>query len=75
MSEKTERIEREFVKWQEEYEIPCSDEFQVKTLLELQDEYKETPKESNTVRTRENLLRMIQDLFNHLRLVKKGFSH
>lgn len=58
----SERVEREFEKWREMYYIETKDEFQVKTLLKLQEEYDNIePHGSNTL-TRKNILDMIQML-------------
>ena len=67
----SERVENELKKWKEEYDIPLTDEFNVKTLLDMQEEYDSIEKGSNTTRTREVLLHMIQDLKSHLRVQKK----
>lgn len=71
MSELNERVEREFKKWQEKYEIPFQSEFQVKTLLKLQDEYNNVEEGSNTTRTRETLLRMINEVGGSVSLKPK----
>jgi len=67
----SERVEREFKEWQEKYEIPFNQEFQVKTLLKLQEEYDGIECGSNTTKTREVLLHMIQDLSTRLNISPK----
>lgn len=71
MNNLSERVQREFSEWQEKYEIPVHMEFEVKTLLKLQEEYDETPSGSNTTRTRETLLGMITKLHRDMRFSEK----
>jgi len=67
----SERVKKEFENWKERFEIPFSKEFQVKTLLKLQEEYNDIePTEKNTM-TRKTLLYMIQDLEHNLSLKEK----
>lgn len=67
----SERVKREFEKWKEIYEIPYHMEFQVKTLLRLQEEYDSIDVGSHTTKTRETLLRMIQNLHGSMILQEK----
>jgi len=62
MNNLSESVQREFTKWKEKYDIPYSMEFHLKTLLKLQEEYDEVEIGSNTTKTRETILHMIQDL-------------
>jgi len=71
MKELSERVQREFNAWKEKYEIPYNMEFQVKTLLKLQEEYDEVEIGSNTTRTRETLLHMIDEAQRHLYIKEK----
>lgn len=71
MKELSERVQREFDKMKEMYIIPYTMEFQVKTLLKLQEEYDSIEVGSNTTRTRETLLHMIQELQRSIRLEPK----
>ncbi len=62
----SESVQREFDRWQEGYSIDLLDEFLVKTLLKLQDEYNSiTPGSDNTL-TRQTLLDMILRLQSSL---------
>jgi hypothetical protein len=67
----SERVKREYNEWKEKYEIPLDTEFQVKTLLKLQEEYNSIEPNSNNTKTRETLLHMIQDLQMKMILNKK----
>lgn len=71
MNNLSERVQGEFESWKEIYEIPSDMEFQVKTLLKLQEEYDQVDAGSNTTRTRESLLGMIQKLHMNMRLKVK----
>jgi hypothetical protein len=71
MNNLSERVQREFESWKEKYEIPDHMEFEVKTLLKLQEEYDEVYKGSNTTKTRESLLNMIHRLHMSMRLTEK----
>lgn len=66
-----ERVQREFEIWKEKYDIPYNMEFQVMALVRLQEEYKETLIGSNTTRTRETLLSMINNIHKSLHLKEK----
>lgn len=72
MNNLSERVQREFDTWKGKYEIPYDVEFQVKTLLKLQEEYDNVEASSNTTRTRDTLLHMIQDLSKSLKLEPKN---
>jgi len=72
MNNLSERVQREFDTWKGKYEIPYDVEFQVKTLLKLQEEYDNVEASSNTTRTRDTLLHMIQDLSKSMRLEPKN---
>lgn len=65
----SERVEREFKEWQERYEIPYTEEFNVKQLLKIREEIEETPTEH--VRTRKDLIDMADKLYNHMRFNPK----
>lgn len=67
----SERVEKEFKVWQEKYDIPYKTEFQVKTLLKLQEEYDTIKADSSNTRTRETLLKMIEGLQMRLSLTSK----
>jgi hypothetical protein len=71
MNNVSERVQREFNEWKEKYEIPYHMEHHVKTLLRLQEEYDNVEASSNTTKTRETLLHMIQDLYVRLKLKEK----
>jgi hypothetical protein len=58
----SERVEREFKEWQERYDIPYSEHFRVKTLLALQEEYDNIVPADNNTRTRESILKMINEI-------------
>ena len=72
MNNLSERVQREFNEWKERYDIPYNMEFQVKTLLKLQEEYETVEIGSNTTKTRETLLHMIQDLQGRMNLNEKN---
>lgn len=72
MKQLSERVQREFEKWQEKYEIPLHEEFQIKTLLQLQEEYDNIQANSNNTKTRDTLLHMIKQLHSSLLLKKKS---
>jgi hypothetical protein len=72
MDKLSERVEREFSEWKEKYEIPYYMEFQIKTLLKLQEEYDDIEAGYDNTRTRETLLHMIQDLQKSLILKDKA---
>jgi hypothetical protein len=65
-SERAERIEREYKKWEEKYEIPFEQEFEVRTIIELQDEFRSVP-EDHTKR-RSEIINMITHLKGRIRL-------
>jgi len=71
MNNLSERVQREFETWKEKYEIPEHMEFEVKTLLKLQEEYDQVEVGSNTTKTRESLLGMINRLHMNMRLKEK----
>jgi len=71
MNNLSERVQREFNEWKEKYNIPDHMEFEVKTLLKLQEEYDLVETGSNTTRTRESLLSMINRLHKDLMLKPK----
>lgn len=71
MNSLSERVQREFESWKEKYEIPEHMEFEVKTLLKLQEEYDQVETGSNTTRTRESLLGMINRLHRDMRFNEK----
>lgn len=71
MKQLSERVQSEFERWQQEYEIELGKEFQVKTLLQLQEEYNEIKPDSTNTRTRETILNMIKSLQMNLILYKK----
>jgi len=71
MSNLSERVQREFETWKDKYEIPEHMEFEVKTLLKLQEEYDQVEVGSNTTKTRESLLGMINRLHIGMRLKEK----
>lgn len=71
MKQLSERVESEFERWQEQYDIELGEEFQVKTLLQLQEEYDDIKPDSSNTRTRETLLSMIKSLHSNLRLKKR----
>ena len=64
----SERTEREFQKWKENYIIPFHEEFNVKTLIGLQEEYENTEVSSNTTKTRDSILSMVNNVSRNLRL-------
>ena len=74
MKQLSERVQREFEKWQEKYEIPLHEEFQIKTLLQLQEEYDNIQANSNNTKTRDTLLHMIKQLHSSLLLKKKSIG-
>lgn len=61
-------IEQKFKKWKEQFDIPFDEEFMVKTLIELEEEYENIPKTSNTIMTRKTLIETISRLKASLRL-------
>lgn len=63
--------EQKFKLWKEQYDIPYDEEFMVKTLLELEEEYESISKTSNTIMTRKTLLETISRLKASLRLIPK----
>jgi len=71
MNNLSERVQREFESWKEKYEITDYMEFHVKTLLKLQEEYDQVDVGSNTTKTRESLLGMIQKLHMSMNLREK----
>jgi len=75
MNNLSERVQREFEQWKEKYDIPYHAEFQVKTLLKLQEEYDDVEVGSNTTKTRETLLGMINRLHMSMRLVEKNVKY
>jgi hypothetical protein len=75
MSDLSERVQREFDKMRELYEIPYDMEFQIKTLIKLQEEYNAITPESNNTRTRETLLHMIQNLQASMKLTPKASTY
>jgi len=72
MTNLSERVQREFNLWKSKYDIPYHAEFQVKTLLKLQEEYDEVEVGSNTTKTRETLLGMINRLHMSMRFNEKS---
>lgn len=64
-------VQKEFETWKEKYEIPYHMEFDVKTLLKLQEEYENIPEGSNTTKTRETLLQMINRIHMSMNLNQK----
>jgi len=75
MSNLSERVQSEFIEWKEKYEIPKHMEFEVKTLLKLQEEYDLVEAGSNTTRTRESLLGMINKLHMNMRFKEKVIAN
>jgi len=75
MNNLSERVQREFETWKEKYEIPEHMEFEVKTLLKLQEEYDLVEVGSNTTKTRESLLGMINRLHMNMRLKEKVIAN
>lgn len=71
MNNLSERVQREFNEWKEKYEIPSHMEFEVKTLLKLQEEYDKIEESSNTTLTRKTILEMIQRIHRDMRLKEK----
>jgi len=71
MNNLSERVQREFESWKEKYEIADHMEFEIKTLLKLQEEYEGIPLGSNTTKTRESLLQMIHRLHMNIMLKEK----
>jgi hypothetical protein len=61
-----ERVESEFKKWQERYDIPYDEEYNVKLLLQIRDEIDSTPMEH--VKTKRDLNDMADRIYYHLRL-------
>ena len=74
MNNLSERVQGEFKSWKEKYEIPSHMEFEVKTLLKLQEEYDLVEVGSNTTKTRESLLGMINRLHMGMRLKEKAVA-
>lgn len=70
----SESIEQKLKIWKQKYYIPYDDEFMVKTLIELEEEYEHISKTSNTIMTRKTLLETITRLKINLRLkpLKEG---
>jgi len=71
MSERNDILEKEFQKWQGKYEIPLEAEFNVETLIKLQEEYNNIKPANDNTRTRETLLSMINRVQNNIRLTPK----
>ncbi|HBY21014.1 MAG TPA: hypothetical protein DEG71_08395 [Clostridiales bacterium] len=71
-SERIERVQKKLTEWKEKYEIPSHMEFEVITLLKLQDEYDQIEMGSHTTMTRRTLLDMIQRLHRDMRLFPKA---
>ena len=64
MREYSEYVESKFIEWNNKYDIPEYFEFQLKTMFELEEQFREQPKEN--VKTKQDILRMIQDLHGRL---------
>jgi hypothetical protein len=62
--EYSEYVESKFIEWNNKYDIPEYFEFQLKTMFELEEQFREQPKEN--VKTKQDILRMIQDLHGRL---------
>lgn len=70
-SEREARVDKEYQQWKERYEIPFKDEFNVKTLLQLQDEFNSLSYNSGMTKTRTDLIYMIERLNRNLDLKKR----
>lgn len=66
----SEYVAREFEKWSERYEISFEQEFLIKSLIDLQRQFIETP--DDHVRTRQDVLNMIIQIQSRLRLENKA---
>lgn len=66
--EREARVNKEYKKWAERYEIPLDREFDVKALLQLQDEYNCFQYQPDKTKTRIDLMCMIERLERNLNL-------
>lgn len=69
LDERRERVEREYKKWEKEFEIPLDLEFMVKSLLNLQEQFNSTSDEHT--KTKMDLLKMINEIQGNMTLTKK----
>jgi hypothetical protein len=69
--ELSERVRREMAEYKEKYIVPLHKEFQIKSLLKLQEEYDSICSGSNTTMTRKSLLDMIERLLHDMDLKEK----
>lgn len=68
----SESVEKKYQEYMDKYEIPEYYEFQLKTLLSLQEEYNEaTKKTPEHTKSRESLLHMIQRMQLPLNVLKE----
>jgi hypothetical protein len=62
-------VESKFIEWNKKFEIPYGYEFHLKTMFELEEQFREQPKEN--VKTKYDILRMIQDIYNRMSRFKE----
>lgn len=60
MREYSESVEKKYKEWNDKYIVPHGYEFQLKTMFELEEQFRETPKED--VKTKKDILEMIQHI-------------
>lgn len=68
-------VEERLKRLMKKYEIPEQQAFNVKTLVELQKEYEEMPKDKNTLRNRQTLIQTISYVQGNIGELKKKFEH
>lgn len=68
-------VEERFKRLMKKYEIPEQQAFNVKTLLELQKEYEDMPKDKNTLKNRQTLIQTISYVQGNIGKLKKKFEH
>lgn len=71
-SERAERIESEYKKWEEKYHIPFDQEFEIRTIIDLEDEFKSITPEHT--KRRDDVIKMISHLKGRLNLKENSDS-
>ena len=69
MREYNEYVEDKFKEWNNKFEIPYGYEFQLKTMFELEEQFRETPKEN--VKTKRDILDMINRIYYSMYRLKE----
>ena len=69
MSKYSKYVNDKFKEWNKKFEIPYGYDFQLKTMFELEEQFKEQPKEN--VKTKRDILDMIHKIYYNMNRLKE----